>query len=267
MRMSCFPISRSHALWRQPGYASWLMAKISPHIIDLIIPARDEEDNIPPLLTALPKGLFRHVIVADNGSTDQTAQVARSFKARVVSEPYRGYGAACLAGLNFIEQESNPPDMVAFLDADLSDDPSQLVALCELISQNKADLVVGSRRRFAEAGSLTITQRFGNSLACSLILALTGKRFSDLGPMRVIRWESLLALQMKDRTWGWTVEMQYKAATKGLRTSELHVPYHRRRAGRSKISGSILGSVRAGTKILSTIGILWWQSHFRIQQR
>ncbi len=227
--------------------------------VDLIIPARNEQENIPALLAALPWPRLRHVIVADNGSTDQTAHLAQQGGATVVYEPQRGYGAACLAGLAWVAAQRRPPDIVAFIDADLADDPAQLARLCQPIAAGQADMVVGSRRRLAQPGALTLPQCVGNTLACAMIRMTTGQRFTDLGPMRAARWSSFVGLAMSDRTWGWTVEMQYKAAASGLRVIELDVPYRPRRAGTSKISGSLVGSVRAGWKILITIGKLWWQ--------
>lgn len=228
--------------------------------VDLLIPARNEQENIPALMDAVPKGQLRHIIVIDNGSTDQTASLARAAGAVVVSESQRGYGAACLAGLAWVEAQNDPPDMVAFIDADLADDPSLLPTLWEPIAQDTTDMVVGARRRLAQPGALTLPQRAGNAIACAMIRFTTGHRYTDLGPMRVVRWPSLMALNMADRTWGWTVEMQFKAARMGFRVMELDVPYRPRRAGVSKISGSLVGSVRAGWKILTTISTLWWQS-------
>ncbi len=226
---------------------------------DLIVPARNEADNIPPLLEAVPWEILRHVIVVDNGSTDRTGRLAEQGGAVVVKQKQRGYGAACLAGLAWIGGRENPPDLVGFVDADLADDPQHLVDLCLPITAGTADLVIACRHRKAEPGSLTTTQRFGNRLACTLIRWATGRRYHDVGPMRVVRYESLQQLAMSDPTWGWTVEMQFKAAVLGLRFTEIDVPYRRRRAGRSKISGSIIGSIRALTKIIATIGKLWWQ--------
>ncbi len=231
-------------------------AASSGAVVDLVIPARDEQANIGPLFDALDRGFFRHVVVADNGSTDATAGCVRQRGAVVVGEPRPGYGGACLAALAWVADQL-APDMVAFLDADLSDDPAELPRLCQPIIDGEADLVIGSRLRLAEGGALNATQRFGNWLACAMIRVLTGRRYTDLGPMRVVRYESLQRLQMADRTWGWTVEMQYKAAVVGLRTLELDVPYRRRRSERSKISGSIIGSVRAGYVIIVTILRLW----------
>lgn len=228
-------------------------------VADLVIPAYNEAATILAVLGALPRRVFRHVVVADNGSTDGTAQLARKAGAVVVIEVQRGYGAACLAGLRWIDQQNNPPDAVAFLDADLSDDPSQLLRLIDPIIQNDADLVIGSRVRFAQPQSLATHQRIGNGVACWLIYLTTGRRYYDLGPMRVIRWSSLTELAMSDHTWGWTVEMQYKAAVNRIRTLELDVPYRRRQGGVSKISGNLVGSVKAGAKIISTIARLAWQ--------
>lgn len=228
-------------------------------VVDLVIPARDEQANIGPLFEALPLPYFRHVIVADNGSIDRTAELAAACGGVVVSEGTPGYGGACLAALAWIEGLADPPDLVAFVDADLSDDPAQLPLLSAPIKANTADLVIGSRTCQAEPGALSVAQCFGNLLACTLIRLLAKGRYTDLGPMRVVRYESLKRLNMTDRTWGWTVEMQYKAAVLGLRTVEINVPYRQRRAGRSKISGSIIGSIRAGRTIILTILRLCWQ--------
>ncbi len=228
--------------------------------IDLIVPALNEETNIVPMMQALPAGFFRHVIVADNGSTDRTAELAETHGAVVVHEPQPGYGAACQAGLAWIRglDGGQLPDAVAFLDADLADDPANLPGLCEPIAAGEADMVIGTRAALAEAGALDPHQRFGNWLACRLIGLATGRRYRDLGPMRVLRWEAVQKLDMQDRTWGWTVEMQYKAARQKLRVVEIDVPYRKRRSGKSKISGSVVGSAKAGAKIISTIFSLWW---------
>ncbi len=228
--------------------------------MDLIIPARNEAENLPALVEAvrrLPAGAgLRRVVLADNGSTDATAELARAGGFEVVHEPQPGYGAACLAALAHLRDD--PPDIVAFLDADLADDPAQLARLVGPIQRGEADLVLGQRQRLAEPGALDPHQRFGNRLATTLLRIITGHRFRDLGPMRALRWRSFERLGMADRTWGWTVEMQYKAVRYGLRIAEIDVPYRRRRAGKSKISGSLVGSFRAGTKIIATLGHLWW---------
>jgi glycosyltransferase involved in cell wall biosynthesis len=228
--------------------------------VDLIIPARNEAPNLAAVLAAVPRDVIRRVIVADNGSTDDTAAVARAGGAVVVHEPRRGYGSACLAGLGAIESDSATPrpQAVAFLDADLADDPARLRDIVAPILRGQADLVIGSRPRLAQPGALTPVQRFGNALSCTLIRLCTGVRYSDLGPLRAVRYTELVALAMADTTWGWTVEMQYKAAARRLRVREIDVPYHPRRAGVSKISGSLVGSAKAGYKILTTIAKLWW---------
>ena len=227
--------------------------------IDLVVPARNEAVNIPSLLESIPWSMLRHVVVVDNGSTDQTAWTARQGGAIVIQEKRRGYGSACLAGLAWIADCDEPPDLVGFVDADLADDPRHLVDLSRPITNGTADLVIACRQLHAEKGALTATQRFGNRLACLLIWMATGRRYRDIGPMRMVRYTSLKTLAMSDLTWGWTVEMQFKAAVTGLRFSEIDLPYHQRHAGKSKISGSVIGSIRAGVKIITTIGKLWWQ--------
>ena len=221
---------------------------------DLIIPAFNEASNVEPLFDALQpvrQSLLRHVVLADNGSTDDTPAIAARRGATVVREPRRGYGAACLKAIEWLDDD--PPDIVAFLDADLSDDPAALPTVIEPIERGDADLVIGSRVRLAEPGALNLVQRFGNGLACQLMWLTTGRRYHDLGPMRAVRWKTLRELAMADRTWGWTVEMQAKAALAGVPTLEVDVPYRRRRHGRSKISGTVGGVVTAGTKIILTI--------------
>ena len=233
---------------------------------DLVIPARNEAENLPALIAAIDAvrevaGL-RRVVLADNGSTDATADLARDGGFEVVYESQPGYGAACLAALDHLR--ADPPDMVAFLDADLADDPAQLIHLIKPIAEGSADLSLGQRQRLAEPGALDPHQRFGNGLATTLLRVITGRAYRDLGPMRVVRWRSLEKLAMADRTWGWTVEMQYKAARYGLRIAEIDVPYRKRHAGKSKISGSLVGSFRAGTKIIATLAHLWWTTPKRM---
>ena len=233
---------------------------------DLIIPALNEAPNLEALFDALGplRGeIVRHIVVADNGSTDGTAQDAAAHGAVVVHEPRRGYGAACLKAMQWIDDLDEPPDAVAFLDADLSDDPGQLPALLAPIESDRADLVIGSRARLAEPGALTLAQRFGNRLACALIRLLTRRRYRDLGPLRVLRWTTLQRLDMADLTWGWTVEMQTKAALDGIPTLEIDVPYRPRAGGRSKITGEFRVAAAAGAKIISTIITLWWKHHRR----
>ena len=220
-------------------------------ITDVVIPALDEADAIGGVLDSLPRTLIRRVVVCDNGSSDATASVARGRGALVVREERRGYGSACLRGLEALRD--GPPHAVLFLDADGSDDPSEAASLLTPIADGSADLVVGSRTLGrSESGALTPHARFGNWLATGLMRALYGVRWTDLGPFRAVRWTALERLGMRDPDFGWTVEMQVKAARAGLRGVEVPVRY-RRRVGRSKISGTWSGSARAGTKILGTI--------------
>jgi glycosyltransferase involved in cell wall biosynthesis len=216
------------------------------------MPALDEERALPSVLQALPQTLVDEVIVVDNGSRDGTARVAAEHGARVVREDRRGYGSACLAGMAALN-EPRDRDVIVFLDADGSDDPSVLNRLLEPILRGEADMVIGSRvRGERERGALTPHARFGNALAVTLIRILTGVRYTDLGPFRALTWKALRTLGMRDRDYGWTVEMQLRAARAGLRATEVPVPY-RRRIGQSKISGTVVGSIRAGTKILWTV--------------
>ena len=219
------------------------------------MPALDEEQALPLVLADLfrlaPPACLHRVLVIDNGSTDATARIAVAAGAEVVSEPRRGYGAACLAGLAALR--ADPPQVVVFLDADHSDDVAVLPRLAGPVLDGRADLVLGSRllgRR--EAGAMAAHALWGNRLACLLLRRLTGVGYTDLGPFRAIGWDALQRLGMADRDFGWTVEMQLKAARSGLRIEEIPVPY-RRRVGRSKISGTVTGSVRAGVKILRTL--------------
>ncbi len=227
-----------------------------PLTVAVLIPALDEEAALPAVLAAIPRAgegwRLAGVVVADNGSRDRTAEVARAAGATVVREPRRGYGAACLAGLAHLR--GAPPDAVAFLDGDGSSDPADLHALLAPIAAGPADLVIGSRvLGDSEPGALTPVQAFGNRLATFLLAALFGARFTDLGPCRAIRWGALERLRMRDRDYGWTVEMQARAAAAGLRPAEVPVANRRRRGGRSKVAGTLRGAFGAGWKILWTI--------------
>ena len=220
--------------------------------VDCLIPARDEEGALPGVLAAIPGGIVRRVIVVDNGSRDRTAEVARAAGAQVISEPARGYGAACLAGIGYLALD--PPDILVFLDGDHADDPRELPSLVAPIERGEADLVIGSRTLGrCERGALTPQQRAGNALAVALIRVAYRHHFTDLGPFRAIRFPSLLALEMRDRDYGWTVEMQVKALRRKLRVIEAPVSYRRRRAGASKVSATVRGTIGAGGKILWTI--------------
>jgi glycosyltransferase involved in cell wall biosynthesis len=218
------------------------------HRIGVVIPALNEERAISRVVGAIPRWVDE-IVVVDNGSSDQTATVARSAGAKVVAETERGYGAACLAGVAAL----NATDIVVFLDGDFSDDPSEMHALVDPIVKGEADLVVGSRRLGNCApGALTPQQRFGNWLACRLIHVIWRVAWTDLGPFRAIRRTALDELEMRDRRYGWTVEMQLKAARHRLRSAEAPVSY-RRRIGVSKISGTLGGSIKAGATILRLV--------------
>lgn len=223
--------------------------------IALIMPALNEEQAIGSVIASLPDWLDQ-VVVIDNGSTDQTARIAADHGAMVVHQTRRGYGAACLAGLAHLTSD-HPPEIVVFMDADRSDNPAELSALLDPIISLEAEMVIGSRAMGkAEAGSLTLPQRFGNALASWLIRKLWRVKCTDLGPFRAIRFRKLVQLRMDDLDYGWTVQMQARAAACGCRTVEIPVSY-RCRIGQSKISGTIRGVLGAGTKILSTISREW----------
>jgi glycosyltransferase involved in cell wall biosynthesis len=224
--------------------------------VAVIIPALNEEQSIGRVLEALPRELDAEVVVVDNGSTDRTAEIAAERGARVVREPRRGYGAACLAGIAALRA----PEVVAFLDADFSDDPALLTALVRPIYDGRADLVIGSRMLGErEPGALPPHSLFGNWLAGMILTHLYGQRTTDLGPFRAIRRSTLEQLRMQDRGYGWTMEMQAKAAKLRVRTVEVPVSY-RRRIGRSKITGSVWAAAQASVIILTTaFRLLWWR--------
>ena len=220
------------------------------HNIVLIIPALNEEATIGPLLRRVDRTVVDLVVVVDNGSTDRTAELAAAGGATVLRETRRGYGSACLKAL----RDGPTGDLVVFMDGDGSDDPAEIVGLLNVLVSGNVDLVIGSRiLGGADEGALTPLQRFGSVLTCFLVRVLWGVRYTDLGPFRAIRREALERLEMADPDFGWTVEMQVKAAQRGLRTAEL--PVHRavRKAGNSKVSGTIVGSYLAGTRILGYV--------------
>ncbi len=223
-------------------------------VIAVVIPALNEEGAVPGVIARVPEWIDR-VYVVDNGSTDRTAAAAAAAGATVVSEPARGYGRACQAGIVAAASDvGGAPDVVVFLDADGSDFPEQMDRVVDPLVDGRADLVIGSRTRGALAnGAMTAPQRFGNILAPALIRLLWGERYTDLGPFRAIRMSSLRSLGMDDNTYGWTVQMQIRASRCGLRVLEVPVDYGRRRAGKSKISGTVQGVLRAGTKILACV--------------
>lgn len=227
--------------------------------VAVIIPALNEESSLPLVLGDLPD--VGRVIVVDNGSTDATAKVAAEAGAIVIREPRRGYGAACLRGIATLCADGSPlPRVVVFVDGDYSDHPELLPELVKPIVMGEADFVLGSRllgKR--EPGAMPPQSLFGNRLACFLMRHLFDGRYTDLGPFRAIEYQALVGLGMVDRDFGWTVEMQIKALRAGLRIVEIPVPY-RRRIGRSKISGSLTGTLKAGSKILYVIGKYGWWS-------
>lgn len=223
------------------------MGMSDPNIV-VIIPVLNEEHSIGLVLDDIPQRLVSHVVVVDNGSTDRTTEVALSAGALVVREPERGYGAACLRGIE--EARRFNPDIVVFLDGDYSDHPEEMPMLVKPIIEDGYDLVIGSRMLGErEPGALPVQSLVGNFLVPRIMRILYGAYTTDLGPFRAIRFDKLLALDMKDRNFGWTVEMQIKAARARYRTLDVPVRY-RRRVGVSKITGTWSGAVRAGVKIL-----------------
>jgi glycosyltransferase involved in cell wall biosynthesis len=216
----------------------------------IIIPALDEEQSIPLVLADIPSSLEAVVIVVDNGSTDRTAEVAQAAGAVVLSEPRRGYGGACLAGITWLARQHPEPEVVVILDADHSDDPALLSDFVARIQSGDADLVLSTRTRGgAEPGSMTAVQVWGNRLQTFALRHRFGLQLTDMGPMRAISWSALQRMDMQDRTWGWNIEMACKAARLGLAVEEVSVSY-RCRVGTSKISGTLRGASRAGAKIL-----------------
>jgi len=222
--------------------------------IYVIIPAFNEQNAVCNVLAEIPDELVTEVVVANNGSTDDTVKQAISCGATVLDEPRKGYGFACLKGIDYLRDKPiKNADIVVFIDADFSDYPSEMHILIKPILEDKADLVIGSRALGnREKGSMTPQQIFGNWLATSLLKLFYKVEFTDLGPFRAIRFDRLLQIGMRDTTYGWTVEMQLKAAKVGLRCTEVPVSY-RRRIGKSKVSGTVKGTIMAGYKILWTI--------------
>ncbi len=217
--------------------------------ISVIIPAYNEEESLPHVLNDLPRDRLHQIIVVDNRSTDRTSEVASANGATVVYEKRQGYGQACLSGMDALDN----PDIVVFLDGDYSDFPEEIDLLLAPILKGEADFIVGSRMILEESRKALLPQaRYGNQLAVFLIRLFFGHRFTDLGPFRAIRYESLQAIGMRDKNFGWTVEMQIKAVQKELRIREVPVRY-RMRIGVSKITGTVSGTLKAGTKIIYTI--------------
>lgn len=227
-----------------------------PPIIDVIIPAYNEEKSIPKVIAEIPK-FVRYIVVANNNSKDQTGKVAEAAGAKVVFEAQKGYGKACLTAMDWIKNQEIQPDIVVFLDGDYSDFPEEMSDLVQPILDGKADMVIGSRALGQrESGSMTFPQVFGNWLATMMMKYIQGAKFSDLGPFRAIVWKKLLDLNMVDQNFGWTIEMQIKAHKVGLRYTEVPVNY-RKRIGVSKVSGTVKGVIGAGYKIIFTIFKYW----------
>jgi glycosyltransferase involved in cell wall biosynthesis len=215
--------------------------------VSVIIPVLNEEGAIANVINDIPKSLVQEIIVVDNGCVDQTAEIARKHGAKVVDEPQRGYGSACLTGIAAVQAA----DIVVFLDGDYSDDPTEMPSLVQPIQDGLADFVIGTRIP-TEKGALLPQAQFGNKLATLLMRIFFGVQYTDLGPFRAIRHEQLKALNMQDKNFGWTIEMQLKAAKMGMNVREVPVSY-RKRIGTSKISGTFIGSLKAGVKILTTL--------------
>ena len=220
--------------------------------IKVIIPAYNEQDSIGNVIRDIPD-IVNEIIVVSNNSTDNTVENAKNAGATVLSENRKGYGYACLKGMDYIASKKNKPEIVVFLDGDYSDYPQQLTELVAPILKDNLDFVVGARiKELREAGSMTPQQVFGNWLATFLMKLFFGAKFTDLGPFRAIKYEKLLALNMEDKTYGWTVEMQLKALKQKLTYTEIPMKY-RNRIGVSKVSGTVKGSIFAGVKILGWI--------------
>jgi glycosyltransferase involved in cell wall biosynthesis len=223
-------------------------------IVDVIIPAFNEEGTIGRVVGDIDRNLVRNVIVVNNGSTDATVQVAETAGALVLNETFMGYGAACLKGIKYVNDVPEKAQVIVFMDGDYSDHPEQLIELIEPIRANEVDMVIGSRALgIRESGSMTPQQVFGNWLATFLIRIIYKVKFTDLGPFRAVSLDALNKMDMKDRTYGWTVEMQVKAIRQGLRFKEIPVNYRKRGAGKSKVAGTVKGTIFAGYKIIATI--------------
>jgi glycosyltransferase involved in cell wall biosynthesis len=226
----------------------------------VLIPARNEAGNIGPVVEAFRRlereraPLVGEVVVVDNASTDQTARIAVVAGATVIREPRPGYGRACHSGLaHLANRPAGPPAIVAFADGNGTVEAPALLELTAPIEADQADFVLGSRRRRAESGAVSLQQKLGNGLACWMIHRLYGTRYRDLAPFRAIRWTSLQALEMRDLDYGWSIEMQVKACKHGLRIREIDVLTHPRASGKSKVSGTLRGAVGAGWKIVTTV--------------
>jgi glycosyltransferase involved in cell wall biosynthesis len=220
--------------------------------IKVIIPAFNEENAIVNVLKEIPNSVSE-VIVVDNNSNDLTSINAKNAGATVLFEEKKGYGYACLKGLNYIAKQEIKPDIIVFLDGDYSDYPKELLKIIHPIIADNIDFVIGARvKEYREVGSMTPQQVFGNWLACFLMKLFFNAKFTDLGPFRAIKYDKLLQLSMQDKTYGWTVEMQLKALKKGFSYTEIPVRY-KNRIGVSKVSGTVKGTIMAGIKIIGWI--------------
>ena len=221
-------------------------------IIKVIIPAYNEADSIAKVIAEIPN-IVDEVIVVSNNSTDDTEKNASAAGATVLQEKRKGYGYACLKGLDHIAKQPHKPQIIVFLDGDYSDYPSELTNIIAPIQQKNIDMVIGARvKKWREDGSMTLPQIFGNWLATTLMRLFFGAKFTDLGPFRAIKYEKLLQLNMQDKTYGWTVEMQLKAIKQDFTYVEVPVHY-KNRIGVSKVSGTLKGAIFAGVKILGWI--------------
>ena len=219
----------------------------------VIIPAFNEENSVQQVIKDIPKSLVSEIVVVNKNSSDATAEKASAAGATVLHEARQGYGFACLKGIAYVSNQHPKPDIVVFVDADYSDHPEEMPKLVAPIVEQGYDMVIGSRALGnREKGAMMPQQIFGNWLATTLMRWFYGTRFTDLGPFRAIRFDQLVAIGMKDQTYGWTVEMQLKAAKLQLRCCEVPVTY-RKRIGVSKVSGTVKGTVMAGYKIITTI--------------
>jgi glycosyltransferase involved in cell wall biosynthesis len=220
--------------------------------IIVIIPAFNEEASIGKVIQEIPE-IVSEIIVVSNNSTDRTAEVAKEAGATVLFEGDKGYGYACLKGMDYISEKSEKPSIIVFLDGDYSDYPAELTQIIQPIITDDLDMVIGTRvSKWREKGSMTFPQRFGNGLATSLMKLFFNANFTDLGPFRAIKYDKLLQLNMQDKTYGWTVEMQLKAIKQNFTYTEVPVHY-KNRIGVSKVSGTIKGAIFAGVKILAWI--------------
>ncbi len=220
--------------------------------IKVIIPAYNEADSISHVINDIPSNV-NEVIVVSNNSTDDTEFNAKKAGATVLTETNKGYGYACLKGMQYISEQNKKPDIIVFLDGDYSDYPEELNKIVAPIINDNIDFVIGARdKKLREKGSMTVPQIFGNWLATTIMKLLFNAKFTDLGPFRAIKYDKLLGLNMEDKTYGWTVEMQLKALKQNLTYTEIPVNY-RNRIGVSKVSGTLKGAIFAGIKILSWI--------------